>query len=48
MHFNAVLSLVGIDLHEISLTEFLESLEFGPVDIPVDFLDRLKGGGVSS
>lgn len=42
MHFNTVLSLVGVNLHVVSLTRLLESLELFPVDCLIDILDRLN------
>jgi hypothetical protein len=48
MHFNAVLSLVAIDPHIIRLTRFLELLNIFPVDSPVDIMNRLSDGDVSS
>ena len=42
MHFDAVLSLVGLNSHVISLIESLVFLEFRTVDSLVDIADRFK------
>jgi hypothetical protein len=42
MHFNTVLSLVGVDLHVVTLTGLLGSFELFPVDSFIDILDRLN------
>jgi hypothetical protein len=42
MHFDAVLGLVGINSHVISLIGSLVFLEFCTIDSLVNFLDRFK------